>query len=56
MDGVTFSENEQRHFAELFSAIDTENSGKISGARALDLLRRSCLSAEDIQKVWTNNR
>jgi len=51
MEAVSFNENEQRYFNELFSFLDSDNSGNISGSKALEFLRMSGLPQEEIQKV-----
>lgn len=51
MDGITFSEKEQVVFGDLFSSLD-EGTGRISGTRGMDLLKRSGLPPDTIQKVF----
>ena len=51
MEGVKWSEQEQRTYAELFSVCDVENTGKISGVKAAELFLTSGLTQEVLHQV-----
>lgn len=48
---LTLSEQEQRTYAELFGMCDIENTGKVTGGKALDLFVSSGLSQDELHKV-----
>lgn len=48
---LTLSEQEQRTYAELFGMCDIENTGKVTGGKALDLFVSSGLSQDELHKI-----
>lgn len=52
--GVTFTDVEQSFYAELFANIDSDTPGRVGGDKAVDLLNRSQLSADVIERVSKN--
>ena len=45
------SDHEQRVYAELFGACDTENSGKVTGPKASELFLKTGLSQDTLHQV-----
>ena len=51
MESLKLSDQEKRIYAELFGALDVENTGKVNGKKATDLFLSSGLTQEILHQV-----
>ncbi len=51
MESLRLNDQEQRVYAELFSACDVDNSGKVTGPKASELFLQSGLTQDMLHQV-----